>query len=353
MDNGQPNGIPHKFTSFKELVEAYRPYIYNKICDYVQLKEPLDHYKIMRDYVDRQGKYRRPGLLLLTAHLYGAGLEDAILPAAAQQLSEDWILMQDDAEDDSELRRGKPAAQKLYGWVHAINATNTGQMAMWKMLNDYTMKVGPEKGGKLYNKFYDMLQYTVEGQYIENEFIHHTKDLSRADEALYYRIVDSKTCYYTVYGPMQLGALAGDASDTDLKMLKNIGRNAGVAFQITDDILDLIADEKEFGKKNNGDIFEGKITLMILHVYKHATSDEKSKIDAIYKKKRQDKTEEEMQFIRFLMDKYKSIEYAKSVGEKYGDEAKKAVEKYLDIMPENEYTKVVLSAVEEMYVRNK
>ena len=91
----------------------------------------------MRDYVDRQGSYRRPGLVMLTGQLFGAKPEDLILPAAAQQLSEDWILMQDDAEDDSELRRGKPAAQRIHGWVHAMNATNTGQMAMWRMLKDY------------------------------------------------------------------------------------------------------------------------------------------------------------------------------------------------------------------------
>lgn len=343
----------HSNRSFKELVEKYRPIIYKTVCDYVPIKEPVDHHRIMRDYIDRQGKYRRPGLLLLTAHLYGASLEDALLPAAAQQLSEDWILMQDDAEDDSELRRGKPAAQRLYGWVHTINATNTGQIAMWKMLKDYIIKVGPEKGNKLYDKFYEMLSYTVEGQYVENHFIHDVKDLSKASEELYIRIADSKTCYYTIYGPMQLGALTGNASDTDLRILKEIGYNAGIAFQITDDILDLIGDEKEFGKKNNGDLYEGKITLMALHMYRNATPEEKKRIDEIWKKKRQDKTEEEIQFMRSLIDKYKSIDYAKSVGESYGKKAAEAVKKYLDIMPANSYRDTVLSAVEEMYVRKK
>ncbi len=354
--DGSNDGIAnngHSYSSFKEMVEAYRPIIYKTICDYVPMKEPLDHHKIMRDYIDRQGKYRRPGLLLLTAHLYGASLDDALLPAAAQQLSEDWILMQDDAEDDSELRRGKPAAQKLYGWIHAMNATNTGQIAMWKMLKDYVVKAGPERGNKLYDKFYEMLSYTVEGQYIENHFIHDVKDLSKASEELYMRIADSKTCYYTVYGPMQLGALTGNASDTDLRMLKEIGYNAGIAFQITDDILDLTSDEKEFGKKRNGDLYEGKITLIALHMYKSATPEERKRIDEIWKKERCDKTEEEILFIRSLIDKYKSVDYARSVGEQYGDEAKAAVGRYLGIMPTNGYRDIVISAVEEMYVRKK
>ncbi len=339
--------------SFKDFAEKYRSDIYKKICEYVPIKEPVDHYKIMRDYIDRQGKYRRPALLLLTAHLYGANVNDALLPAAAQQLSEDWILMQDDIEDDSDVRRGKPAAHKLYGWVHVLNATDTGQMAMWKMLKDYIIKVGAEKGNRLYEKFYDMLNYTVEGQYVENHFIHDTKDLKKADEALYFRIVDGKTCYYTLYGPMQLGAIVGNAKEKDLQILKEIGEKTGRAFQIVDDILDMTADEKEFGKKNNGDLFEGKLTISVLHVYNNATPQEKKKLDAIYKKKRQDKTNDEILYIRELMDKYGSIDYARKMADKFGEEAKALVKKYRPMLPQNEYTDLLVSAVEEMYIRKK
>ena len=352
MENAGTGNSEHLVT-FKEFAERYRNDVYRKICEYVPVKEPEEHYRIMRDYIDRQGKYRRPALLLLTAYLYGAKLEDALLPAAAQQLSEDWILMQDDIEDDSELRRGKPAAQKLYGWVHSLNASDTGQMAMWKMLKDYILQVGPEKGARMYDKFYDMLTYTVEGQYVENHFIHDTKDLERASEDLYFRIIDSKTCFYTIYGPMQLGAIAGGASDRDLEMLKEIGQKCGVAFQIVDDILDLIGDEKEFGKRNNGDLYEGKVTLIVLHAYRNATKEEKERMNAIYRKKRQEKTQEEIAFIRELIDKYKSIDFARGVANKYGEGAKAAVMKYMDVMPANGYRPVVISAIEEMYIRKK
>ncbi len=339
-------------TTFKDFVESHRSEVYNILCKYVPNGQPGASH-IMRDYIDRKGKYRRPGLLLLTSQLYGANIEDAMLPAAAQQISEDWILMQDDVEDDSELRRGKPAAQRVYGWVHAFNATNIGHMAMWRMLKDYTLRVGPEKGNRVYEKFWDMLNYTVEGQHIENEFIHYTKDLSRANEAMYYRIADSKTCYYTVYGPMQLGALTGNASETDLQILKSIGQPAGVAFQIVDDILDMTADEKEFGKKNNGDLFEGKITLSVLHMYNNANPAEKERIDAIYKKKRDQKTEAEILYLRELIDKYKSIDYARGKAEEFGSKAKESVEKFLEVMPDNQYKDIVLSSVEEMYIRKK
>jgi geranylgeranyl pyrophosphate synthase len=339
--------------NFKEYVELHRAMIYSTICEYVPLKEPVEHHSIMRDYIDRKGNYRRPGLVLLAGQLFGAKPEELMLPAAAQQLSEDWILMQDDAEDDSELRRGKPAAHRIYGWVHTINATNTGQMAMWKMLKEHMIKVGNEKGNKVYEKFYDMLAYTVEGQYIENKFIHNTKDLSQASEELYYRILESKTCYYTVYGPMQIGAIAAGQSGEVLDILKEMGKNAGIAFQIQDDILDMTADEKLFGKKNFGDLYEGKLTLMVLHAYKNATADEKKKFDDIYRKKRQDKTKDEIDFIREMIDKYHGLDYAKETAKRYGEKAAEVVAKYKDRLPQNEYADILLSAMKEMYERNK
>jgi geranylgeranyl pyrophosphate synthase len=349
-DRVSSGNIPSDFKSF---IAMHRPMVYSKICEYVPLKEPVGHYGIMRDYIDRQGSYRRPGLVMLSGMFFGAKTEDLLLPAAAEQLSEDWILMQDDAEDDSELRRGKVTAHRLYGWVHAINATNAGQMAMWCMLKDYVKQVGMEKGDRMYEKFYDMLAYTMEGQYIENKFIQDTKDIKQANEALYFRIVDSKTCYYTVYGPLQIGAIAANQPDNILEALKEIGTYAGIAFQITDDILDLVGDEKVTGKKPLGDLYEGKITLIALHAYKNATPEEKARMEEIYKKKRVDKTEEEILFLKGLIDKYKSAEYAQSMTMDYGRKAREAIEHYKELFPKNGFTPLMISAMEEQYIRKK
>lgn len=339
--------------NFKDYIELHRDEVHSKICEYVPIREPREHYEIMRDYIDRQGSYRRPGLVMLSGQMFGAMPADLVVPAAAEQLSEDWILMQDDVMDDSDLRRGKPAAQRLHSWVHVINSTNTGQMAMWRMLKDYMMDRGPVIGNRMYEKFQDMLGYTIDGQYIENKFIHDTKDLKLASEDLYFRILDSKTCYYTVYGPMQLGAIAAGQDDGTLAMLREIGRNAGVAFQIVDDMLDMTADEKAFGKKNFGDLYEGKLTLMILHAYGGATADEKSRMDGIYRKRRQDKTALDVDFLKEMIAKYGGLDYAKGAAERYGAQAKAVIEKYRDRLPQNEYTPIMLSAVEELYVRDK
>ena len=112
-----------------------------------------------------------------------------------------------------------------------------------------------------------------------------------------------------MYGPLQLGAIAGDKV---VAALKEVGNDAGKAFQIADDILDVIGDEKKFGKKPLGDLYEGKVTLIILHAYKNATPEEKAKINGIYRKRRSEKTWE-INFLNDMIKKYGSIaSYAKA-----------------------------------------
>ncbi len=339
--------------SFKEYVGANKAAIYSKIMEYLPMKEPLGHYTMVREYSERQGSYRRPGLLLLTGQMYGAKLEDLLLPAAAMQASEDWILIHDDIEDNSELRRGKPALHKLYGSELAINAGDAVHVAMWKMLKDHIENVGLKKGGRLYDKFYQMLEYTVEGQYIETNFIYNVRSMAKASEDLYLRIAGGKTGYYSVYGPMQLGAIVAGQKDATLSMLKEIGNPAGTAFQIVDDILDMTADEKTFGKKRYGDLYEGKLTMIMLKTFANANAFEKEKIERIYSKRREQKTAEEIQYLADMVEKHGGISFAKERAQFYGEQAKAALEKYEKKIPDNEYRAILVSAIEEMYKREK
>ncbi len=339
---------------FKDYVGMNRDSIYSKIMEYLPVRAPEAHYRIVREYSERRGNYRRPGLLMLCGQLFGAPVQSLVLPAAAMQLSEDWILVHDDIEDDSELRRGKPALHRIYGNEIAINAGDAAHIAMWKMLKDYMVQTGQYgTGGRLFDKFYDMLEYTVAGQYVETDFIFNVRSMKGASEELYSRIIDSKTCYYSVYGPMQLGAIAAGQGSETLELLKKIGEPAGKAFQIVDDILDMTAAEKSFGKKRYGDLYEGKLTLIMLHTYKSATEDEKGRIDAVYSKKRGEKTEQEISMLVELVNKYSGIEYATSVAERYGAEARKAAEDSRSALPSNGYADTLISAIEDLYKRKK
>jgi geranylgeranyl pyrophosphate synthase len=205
-------------------------------------KKDVDLYwKINKIYPERKGKYLRPTLVLLIAQALGVKTKLAVKVAAAMQLSEEWILIHDDIEDKSKIRRGKPTLHKLYGEELAINAGNSLHIIMWKMVNDLGSKVISEE-------FYKMLLRTVLGQGVEQIWTERKrKNLSEAD---YFFIADSKSAYYSIAGPMRLGALAAGASQSQINKITDFGLYLGRCFQLKDDLIDLKQDKKE-----------GKLTL--------------------------------------------------------------------------------------------
>ena len=112
----------------------------NKYQGLVDFQENL-----LSEYPKRLGKYLRPSLLISTALAMGATKEESKLVAAAMQLSEEWILIHDDIEDESEQRRGLPTLQKIYGVPLAVNAGDALQTIMWKIIGDtYNKKIFEE-----------------------------------------------------------------------------------------------------------------------------------------------------------------------------------------------------------------
>jgi geranylgeranyl pyrophosphate synthase len=205
-------------------------------------KKEVDLYwKINRVYPERKGKYLRPTLVLLIAEALGAERKKALKTAAAMQLSEEWILIHDDIEDNSEKRRGKLTLHKIYGNELAINAGDVLQIIMWKILND-------QNSPKISEEFYKMLLRTTLGQGVEQ--IWTNRKAKRISEGQYFFIADSKSAYYSIAGPMRLGAIAAGATSDQIDKITDFGLYLGRCFQLADDILDSKQDKKE-----------GKLTL--------------------------------------------------------------------------------------------
>lgn len=338
--------------SFKQYTEKHRNVVFSTINRYIPRIRPLAFDRILRDYPRRQGNYRRPSLLLLTNEVFGGEAEEALLPAAAIQLSEDWILIEDDIEDHSEVRRGKPTLHRLYGVENAINASHFLHATVWKMLGDYLISRKTEEAQHVYSIFYDLFIELRKAQYEECKFTYTTHSFERASDELYFRIVDSKTCYYSVYGPMQLGAVTAKRTDL-LNLLKQIGLNAGRAFQISDDSLDIIGDEAKFGKQKYGDLYEGKLSLIMLHTYRNSSQFERSVVNSIYRKTREEKTKEDIAELVSLIEKYQSIEYAQTVGRDFMNKALGILEANVSRFPKTDLTETFRSAVRELYIRSR
>lgn len=306
-----------KFPSFCQISKDYQKII-------------LFHQKITADYPERKGKYLRPTLVLLTASAMGFPEKKAVKTAAAMQVSEDWILNHDDIEDDSLNRRGKPCLHQIYGKELAINAGDALHILMWKILWDNREVIGEKKAAQIAEEFWWMLTRTALGQTAEIKWTKENKFDLKEKDILF--ILESKTAYYTIAGPMRLGAILAGAKEKQLRAIYEFGKPLGYAFQIRDDILDLTSDFGGLKKQQGNDIYEGKRTIMLVHLLNQVKGKDKNKLFRIMAKKREEKTAEEVDWVIDLMEKYGSLEYAQKLAEKFAKQAEDIFEKKLGFL---------------------
>ena len=330
---------------FTEVLNAKKKLIWQEIEKY--LKKPLNltgklkipqkyqkevkfHWKIVSDYPQRKGKYLRPTLLLLTAQAMGFPEKKAIKTAAAMQTSEDWILAHDDFEDNSLERRGKAALHRLYGAELAVNGADALHIIMWKMLKDNEKILGPKKTFAIIDEFYQMLSKTTLGQTVEIKWTQENK-ANLADEDVFF-ILEGKTVYYTIAGPMRLGAILAGATPKQLELIYEFARPLGCCFQIQDDLLDLTSDFAGLKKQMGNDIYEGKRTIMLAHLLRKIKGQEKKKLGEILKKGRDEKTKAEVGWVIKIMKKYGSLAYGQKLAKKLALKAKKIFNQKLDFL---------------------
>jgi geranylgeranyl diphosphate synthase, type II len=207
-----------------------------------KFKKEVDLYwKINREYPERGGKYLRPTLVLLITKALGESADYAVKVAAAMQLSQEWVLIHDDIEDKSDERRGAPTLHKLYGQELAINAGDALHMIMWKIISDQNSKAITEE-------FFKILSRTALGQGVEQIWTNEGGKTIEDDK--YFFVADGKSGYYSIAGPMRLGAIVAGATNEQIEKITEFGLYLGRCFQLVDDILDFEQDKKE-----------GKVTL--------------------------------------------------------------------------------------------
>jgi geranylgeranyl diphosphate synthase type II len=281
------------------------------------------HWNLVKEYPERKGKYIRPTLVVLTAEAMGVKSQNITKTAAAMQVSEDWILVHDDFEDGSLERRGKPALNIIYGNELAVNGGDTLHIIMWKILNN-------QNNPAINEEFYRMLMRAALGQTVEIKWTQENKlDFNDKD---WFFIADGKTAYYTIAGPMRLGAILAGATQKQLEDLAEFGVALGICFQLVDDILDLTTDFEGLKKQKGNDIFEGKRTLMLGHLLRNASKPDRNRIVKILSKNRDQKTQKEVDWIIDRMMYYGSTDHAQNIAKKYRDRARKIFDTKLSFL---------------------
>ena len=285
-------------------------------------------YALLRDYPSRGGKRLRGRFVLAATAAHGGDPARALAPAAALELFQNWVLVHDDVEDDSDERRGAPALHRQVGVPVAVNVGDAMHVYMWASLLGLRSDPGFDADA-IRHEFVRLIHRTAEGQHLDLAWVHEGR--FQVDEADYLRMVTLKTSWYTVIGPLNIGAFAsGRTPDPAFEVH---GARLGAAFQIRDDVLNLtpgVAIGKEFA----GDLYEGKRTLVLAHLFAHASPDEAAEAEALLARPRPEKQPEDVARLLEMIDAHGSLRHAQGVAEREAEAALAGLKEAFAALPE-------------------
>ncbi len=270
-------------------------------------------YAPMREYPSRPGKALRPALCLSAGRAFGGSTEDLIGVAVAIELLHNAFLVHDDIADGSEMRRGRPTLATNYGISAALNAGDGLAVVAGQVLRQATRKFDRDLADQVWAEFDTMAMRTLEGQALEVGWrFDNVEGLGPPD---YLELIMHKTCWYTTIHPLRVGAMVGSRGTADLDPLIRFGFHFGAAFQIRDDLLNLVGDEQMYGKEILGDLYEGKRTLPLVHLLASATGEDLALVRDYLGRSREERTPELVRTVRELMDRYGSIQFTTEFAE--------------------------------------
>lgn len=295
-----------------------------KLDKYLYLSMSNNHIYLqnsLRYLLKAGGKRLRPILTLFSASYGKERREDIISLAAAFELMHMASLVHDDIIDNSELRRGKPTLNKIYGSHYSLHF---GDCLLGKALS-IVYQYDNLRLNKLVTKV------SLEMCKGEIEQLSAAFDYGQ-DVKKYFYLIKRKTAMMISLS-CQGGALAGGADEKIVKVLGRYGHYLGMAFQITDDVLDYVADEKVLGKPVGSDLQQGIITLPLIYILKY--NSRKDKLQQILSKNKLD--EEDIEQILQLIKETAAIPFSLNIANKYIDKSLNE----LNLLPDNQTTQTL------------
>jgi geranylgeranyl diphosphate synthase, type II len=295
----------------QEVLGEYGELTRKAMLAYLPVDEPRSYlYELMADYPRRGGKMLRSSLCIAMARATGAAAEDAIASAASIEFLHTAMLIHDDIEDGSEERRGTPTLHCLHGVPLAINAGDAMGLLGLRPLKDNAPRLGLATSLSILEETERMAWEATEGQALELGWKRENRTDLRDED--YLRMVLQKTCWLFAIYPMRVGCLIGARSKLPLDPLIRLGFFFGVAFQIQDDLLNL-QPGIGYGKEANGDLLEGKRTLMIIHALQKASVSERRELSNFLGRERFARSQSQVEWVRELIERTGSIDHARAV----------------------------------------
>jgi geranylgeranyl diphosphate synthase type I len=295
--------------------------------------QSLDALAKLKEYTLRPGKRIR-GSLAAFSYDYTTGKQygiEGLQLAVALELAQSYLLVVDDVMDRSNMRRGLPTVHQLYlsdqpedeKDVHLANmlAVNVGLIAQ-HLVNIVLARISekPERVQEATLVLHKNIAATGFGQ-IDDASQVIGKPFTEADILRKYRM---KSSYYTFVNPLQLGVILGGGDTREnMQEIESFGIDAGIAFQLKDDLLGVFGTSKETGKSCTDDLEEGKYTLLVQYALDHADA-----ADVAYLKKvlgTPNISDTTAQKIQAIFDRCGAKQYAEAMIHTYADNALKCI----------------------------
>jgi geranylgeranyl diphosphate synthase, type I len=271
-----------KASSIRDELESNASMITDFIRSYLQ-GEPKELYQASEHYILSGGKRLRPFMTIKSCEMLGGNLTRALPPAAAVEMIHNFSLVHDDIMDNDDMRHNIPTVHNYYGTPLAILSGDILFSKAFKLLVAEGRKVGHSENAisEMVARLSNACIYVCEGQATD---VGMTLNRRFSSESHYIDMICKKTAALFEVS-CTLGALSAAESDNkDIENLSSFGKNVGIAFQLTDDLIGIIGDPKLTGKSVGNDIREGKKTYPILLALRNAKENERNKIFKVFGK---------------------------------------------------------------------
>ena len=296
---------------FQEYLDQYAGVIGDLVNRYIPHGDHPDMdrylYGPLMKYSKNGGKRHRPLIALAGCLVVGGDMNKAISSAAAIEHFHTAALIHDDIADEAELRRGEPCLHLSEGLGLALNMGDLGlSLVNGTVINDPALDNAVKV--RVVTELIEMTRRTIEGQAMDIGWARDARyDITPED---YLIMATHKTAHYSGAVPLAIGAIVGGGTEAQIEGLRNFGLDTGLAFQIQDDLLNLIGEEESTKKDFRSDITEVKRTLIVVHALHHGTEQQRARLVEILsnKEKNPDVLAEAVE----IMQETGSIEYARN-----------------------------------------
>jgi geranylgeranyl diphosphate synthase, type II len=255
-----------RYERHKSSVERY-------LRSFVTEHKPQTLYHPAKYVLMAGGKRIRPVITLLACEAVGGEANNALHAGAGIEILHNFTLVHDDIMDHAETRRGRLTVHKKWDENVALLSGDALLAFAYRAL----LRTKSTRIQELCKIFTEGVVTICEGQALDKEF--ETRHRVHVNE--YLMMIEKKTGKLVSIAA-QMGALIGNATVSDLEALRRYGEHVGRAFQIQDDLLDIVANEKEFGKTIGGDLIEGKKTFLLLEALRRAKGEQKKMLQRIF-----------------------------------------------------------------------